>query len=66
MYSVFKEAGAPLPRDCDLVDYGFRDLENEDVFHPADAVDEQHQVSNMEFAQMSMHPEESKEDVHMR
>ena len=32
MYSVFKEAGTPLPRDPDLVDYGFN-LEDESVFN---------------------------------
>ena len=31
MYAVFKQAGTPLPRDQDLVDYGFN-LEDEKVF----------------------------------
>ena len=35
MYQVFKENGTPLPRDFDLVDYGFN-LEDESVFHDDD------------------------------
>ena len=31
MYRTFKEAGTPLPRDSNLVDYGFN-LEDEEVF----------------------------------
>ena len=31
MYSVFKAAGTPLPKDPSLVDYGFN-LEDEDAF----------------------------------
>ena len=32
MYRTFKEAGTPLPRDPNLVDYGFN-LEEETVFN---------------------------------
>ena len=52
MYRVFKEAGTPLPRDPNLVDYGFN-LE-EEVFQNSDA--------EMGYNQNGV--EESK-DVHM-
>lgn len=35
MYAVFKEAGTPLPRDHDLVDYGFN-FDEEAVFQRND------------------------------
>eukprot|EP00353_Schmidingerella_taraikaensis_P004894 CAMPEP_0185580684 /NCGR_PEP_ID=MMETSP0434-20130131/17434_1 /TAXON_ID=626734 ORGANISM="Favella taraikaensis, Strain Fe Narragansett Bay" /NCGR_SAMPLE_ID=MMETSP0434 /ASSEMBLY_ACC=CAM_ASM_000379 /LENGTH=55 /DNA_ID=CAMNT_0028199015 /DNA_START=416 /DNA_END=583 /DNA_ORIENTATION=+ len=39
MYAVFKEAGTPLPRDYDLVDYGFN-FDEDPVFREGELNEE--------------------------